>query len=173
MKITLSIIIFLAMAALTAIGYTSANTFFFAGGSIASLMDLAAMPVIIPTSLLIVFGLLLYFYWRKNSKVKLVNLGIVMLLWFLSGRTVGMIVYPDGEVVTGWFYIQTGRFYICDQKTDCETTIGYHTKTESLPFWGIRIKNRNTDKLVFTGPFLWNRTAKLFNAKLGAGKYNR
>jgi hypothetical protein len=173
MKLAVSILLFILMALLTANGYTATNTYFFAGGSMASLMSVAALPAAVPTTLLAIFGVLLYFYLRRDKRIKLAYLAVVMVLWFLSGRTIGTILYPNGQVVTGWFYIATDKFLVCNQKTDCETTIGYRTKTESLSLWRIHIKNDSTDKEIFVGPFLWHRTVHLFGSNFGAGKYTR
>ena len=101
-----------------------------------------------------------------RRSIILFSLGVVMILWFLSGRTVGIIPWPDGRVNTGWFYIPTERFYLCNGKTDCDAVIDYHTKTETLPFWRVRIKNESIDKTIFVGPFLWSSATKFFKDKI-------
>jgi len=152
--------------------YSPERNFLFAGVSSADYMlELASMPMAVPTIFLFCFGLLTLYYFKRAKKIKLVFLTVILLLWFLSGRTIGTILWPEGTIITGWFYIRFDKFIICNNDGDCETTISYHTKTEELSFWRVRVKNKNTDRVIFVGPFIWSRTLKLFNEQLGLGKY--
>lgn len=176
MKVIISVItiiflgiLFLCMIALTSFGYFSSTSL--VTGSISSMESLAATNVTLPTLLLILFGLLLYYYFKVPKKTKLLFLGVIMLLWILSGRVISIIIWPDGRITTGWFYIPTERFYLCNDKSNCETLVAYHTKIETLPFWRVRIKNENTDEIIFVGPFLWNKAKKVFTEEIGAGTY--
>lgn len=158
------ILFFIGMTVLTLFGYLPASKFYFAGVSVDYMMDIIDANII-STLLLLLVGLLGYNYLRKPQKVKLFLLYIGMLGWFLSGRIVATIIYPDGRVSCGWFYIETERFYLCNATTDCETTISYKTKVEPLPFGRIRITNEFIDKTIFVNPFAWKATLKMFNNK--------
>src|SRR2546422_5755400 len=50
------------------------------------------------------------------------------------------------------------------------SVIFYQTKIEGLPLWRIRVKNNNINKVIFIGPFQWNKAVKMFSEKLGNGK---
>ena len=112
--------------------------------------------------LLILFGTILFYFLKTGRKLLFVFLGVTIILWLLSGRTIGAIVDPEGKIVVGWFYIETEEFYVCDRKTDCESVFYYQTKIEKLPFWRIEIKNGNIDKRIFVGPFIWDKTLSIF-----------
>lgn len=158
------------MVVFTAIGYSSGRILGFAGVSSADYtMHLASIHVAWSTALLILFGALLFYFLKKRGKVLAIFLGLLFILWFLSGRTIGALVDPDGKIVVGWFYIETGEFYVCNRKTDCESVFYYQTKIERLPFWRIKIKNVNIDKVIFVGPFIWNKTLNIFSDKSNVG----
>jgi hypothetical protein len=169
LRIVIVSFVVIIMTALTLIGYSDAHPGL-TGGSLDSIMSMAALPPIYATVFLLVFVILIILYLKKPTNIKLVLLSLIMILWFLSGRMIGIIPL-DGRLSTGWFYIETGRHTLCDYKTDCETTIYYQTQTESLFFWRIRVSNKNIDETIFVGPFLWNRAQKLFKETVESGKY--
>jgi hypothetical protein len=170
MKIIISIIVLIVMVVFTAIGYSSGRMLGFAGVSSADYtMHLASTNVAWSTALLILFGGTLFYFLKKRGKVLFVFLGFLFILWFLSGRTIGALVDPDGKIVVGWFYIETGEFYVCNRKTDCESVFYHRTKIESLPFWRIKINNVNIDKAIFVGPFIWTKTLNIFSDKSNIG----
>lgn len=164
-KIILIAVVFMIMMILTAIPYIGDNPSL-AGGSIGSIMIMITTYVVISTALLVAFVLISYFYIK--NKVKSVFLIITFLLWFLSGRMIGIL--PDGRLSTGWFYMETGRVDLCDHKTDCETVMAQQTKIQKLFFWRIRVKNKTTDQIIFVGPMLWNNALKVFHETFVAGE---
>jgi hypothetical protein len=147
LAIILSAILFLIMALLTAVPW-----------------------VVLPTLFLLLFGGLSVYYFKKPSKLKLAALSLLMLLWLLSGRTTAMLVTED-EIATGWFYIPTTRFTLCNPNEDCEVTHYNKTKVQTLPFWRIRITNNTIDETLFIGPFSWTETKKLFIDDMQIGLY--
>ena len=168
-KIIISAILLVVMATLTASGYfLKANL---ARGDMESMEDIAAVNGAWPAIFLVISGFLLFYYLSQPTKVKLAFLGITIILWLLSGRMISMIFWPDGKLTTGWFSVPTEKFSLCNGKTNCETIMAYHTKTENLFFWRIRIKNENVDKIVFVGPFLWSKTVRLLHDEIGNGTY--
>jgi hypothetical protein len=116
------------------------------------------------------FGGLSVYYFKKPSKLKLAALSLLMLLWLLSGRTTAMLVTED-EIATGWFYIPTTRFTLCNPNEDCEVTHYNKTKVQALSFWRIRITNSTVDETLFIGPFAWAETKKLFIDDMQVGLY--
>ena len=170
-KIIVSVILLMVMLALTALGFFLKISL--VAGSVDSMEDLIALSGAWPAMFLVLFAFLLFYYLYKPDRVKLVFLGITVALWFLSGRMISIIFWPDGRVTTGWFSASTETFHLCDNKSDCEATIAYHTKTENLFFWRIRVRNENIDKVIFVGPFIWNKTLKLVHDQIGAGTYTK
>jgi hypothetical protein len=170
-KIIIVVIVLLLMIAATSLDYFFKHSL--VGGSIDSMENIVTVPVIFPTVLIMIFFWLLYWYFKSPNNIKLVSLLICIFLWVSSGRMISIITWPDGRVNTGWFNIPTNQFYLCNPQADCETTVSYKTKTENLFFWRIRVKNENIDKVVFVGPFLWNKTLRLFSDKFNSGKYTK
>ena len=168
--IIFSVILFLIMAMLTALCYWSEAKSLLIFISFIEMVHSAAANVLWPTLFLLLFGGLLVYSFKKPSKLKLVALGLVMALWFVSGRTTAMLVTED-EIAAGWFYIPTTRFTLCNPAEDCEITHYNKTKVEVLPFWRIRITNSTVNETLFIGPFAWNETKKLFIDDMQIGLY--
>lgn len=140
------------------------SRFLFAGGSTESLMEIAITYNLIKLSfagILIASGI---FLRSKCEFIHFLGYLILLTLWFLSGRTIGIMYYPDGIVKTGWHYIRTNEFGLCEDGVNCELQVNKLTKIEKLPFWRIRITNSNTNEVLFTGPFIWNQTVHIFEA---------
>jgi hypothetical protein len=146
-KLIFIAVIFIIMMFLTAIPYVGDSPSL-AGGSIGSIMIMITIRAAISTVLLVAFVLMSYFYFKK--KVKAVFLILTFLLWFVSGRMIGIL--PDGRLSTGWFYMETDR------------------KIKKLLFCSIRVKNKTTDQIIFVGPMLWNNALKVFHETFKAGE---
>ncbi|MDH7463880.1 hypothetical protein QEG73_21440 [Chitinophagaceae bacterium 26-R-25] len=104
---------------------------------------------------------------RGFSTTKVLALLLVLVLWFLSGRVTAFKAFPDGRVITGWYYIETNSFRLCNENEDCESVLFKETKVKKLPLWCISIKNMTTKKLIFIGPFSWNSCIKSFEEHIG------
>ncbi len=150
---------------------TDNSGFFFVGGSFASITDVTSGNKIISILLFVCFCLLVYFYIRRKSKIKLIALGFIFILWILSGRNIAVQIYPEGKLTLGWFNMRTEIFSLCKPEDDCEKTIYYETKIEYCSFWRIRIYNEHYNKKIFVGPFIWNKTIQNFNKKFNSGRY--
>ena len=170
-KIIASVILLVVMAALTAFGYFLKSSL--VGGRIDSMEEILAVRGAWPAILFIICGFLLFYYLSRPTKVKLIFLGITLVFWFLSGRMISMVFWPDGRLTVGWFNMPTQTVHLCHNKTDCDTTIDYQTKAENLFFWRIRIKNKDVDEVIFVGPFLWGKAAKMIHETIGAGNNTR
>jgi hypothetical protein len=170
LAIILSAILFLIMALLTAFCYHPLAKIMLISISAEYMVHTAVPWVVLPTLFLLLFGGLSVYYFKKPSKLKLAALSLLMLLWLLSGRTTAMLVTED-EIATGWFYIPTTRFTLCNPNEDCEVTHYNKTKVQALSFWRIRITNSTVDETLFIGPFAWAETKKLFIDDMQVGLY--
>ncbi|MGZ3777712.1 MAG: hypothetical protein ACXVIY_10050 [Mucilaginibacter sp.] len=171
-RIIFLIIVFALMLTITLAYFSPANKFVFGRNSADYMLKLAAVSVVWPIALLVLYLLFAWFYHRKPNRTRLALVTTVVLLWFLCGRMVGTLLWPEGKVITGWYYIPTYDFKLCGGDTDCETVVYYQTHIEKLAFWRLRIKNRNVDQTVFAGPFIWNQIPEVFS-EIGTGKYTK
>jgi len=81
----------------------------------------------------------------------------------------GIKLYPDGRISTGWFYIETNRFSVCAGETsDCEQITHYQTFIEKAPFWSLKIRNKDINRTVFVGPIIWSEALNQFYEKFPA-----
>jgi hypothetical protein len=163
-RIILAVIVFLVMILLTAICYIIPEPSL-TGGSI--LQAIVYAQPIYPTVFLIAFGCFMAFYLYNPTSLKLIPASLCILLWFLSGREV-CITLINTKVMTGWFYTAVNDYNPCaSTQYDCETIINQNTTTEKLSFWRIRIKNNDFDEIIFVGPFIWDKTVKMFSEQIG------
>lgn len=78
-----------------------------------------------------------------------------------------MKLFPDGRVITGWYYIEANKFYLCRTGDDCEVVIFKDSKVSKLFLWRIRISNKYVNKVIFLGPFAWSNCFSVFDKGLG------
>jgi hypothetical protein len=102
------------------------------------------------------FSSMTIFIFRDYNKIKLIILFLLLGLWLLSGRIIAIKEFPDGRIITGWYYIQTNSYFLCGNDSDCETTLAKESTITKLPLWRINIKNKHTNKVIFVGPFVWH-----------------
>lgn len=105
--------------------------------------------------------------FRQFSTRNLLVLSLVLVLWLLSGRVAAVKAFPDGRVITGWYYIETNSFKLCKENEDCESVLFKETKVKLLPLWCISINNKDTNRVIFIGPFTWNSCIKIFEEHIG------
>jgi hypothetical protein len=152
----------LIMMGLTVIGYTASARFLFAGGSTESMMTIAAPSAIVSTVFLALCVVLYLLRKRMSRSIRWPLLGIAVILWFISGRTIGLAAFPDGRVSTGWFFIETNRFNLCQASEDCETVIGSEMQTAPSSLWRLDLSTGHVSETIFVGPFLWGQSKTLF-----------
>jgi hypothetical protein len=104
--------------------------------------------------------------FRKFSTPKILTLLIMLLLWLLSGRVVAFKAFPDGRIITGWYYIETNKFNLCENDIDCEGIISKETTISKLPLWRISINSKYTNNIIFVGPFTWDSCYKVFESQI-------
>lgn len=170
-KVIITIAIFGIMGFFSQMSFSlNYSRFFFAGGSVESLMAMPRSNIYLQIGFVIVCFLFWILFLKNHHKINLTLFVLFFLLWLMSGRSIGILY--DGRVKSGWFYFQTKEFTICpDSLIDCETVMGYQTAVKKLPFWRLEIRNAKVDKVIFVGPILWRSTYKLFRKKIGSGAY--
>jgi hypothetical protein len=159
------LIIAFVMGAITMVGFfPSFSAFIFANGSDV-LMNFAFPSVWLQVSLVLIFGVPLFMFRGKLLKRLYPALALVFVFWIFSGRTFG--IFPDGRIVTGWFYVGFDQIEVCRNSTDCEKTLYYETSIESLKPWRIRIRNKEINSTIFIGPVIWSNTLHILSQKCG------
>jgi hypothetical protein len=171
-RIILLVVLLLLMIVIVLPYFSPANKFVFGGTSADYMLNLAALNVTWPIALLVLYAISAWFYHKKPNRMRLASVSTVVILWVLCGRMVGTLLWPEGKVITGWYYIPTNDFKLCDGSTDCETVIYYQAHIEKLSFWRLKIKSKNIDQTIFVGPFIWNEVPKVFG-EIGSGKYTK
>lgn len=135
--------------------------------SAAYLSDISDVNHVLSVSFFIVYLYLAILVLRRLSLRRLFILLLVLLFWLMSGRVVAFKSFPDGRVITGWYYVEANSFKLCKEDIDCESMLFKETKVTRLPFWCISIDNSLTNKIIFIGPFTWNSSAKVFEDHIG------
>lgn len=105
--------------------------------------------------------------FRKFCTRKILILSVVLLLWLLSGRVVAFKAFPDGRIITGWYYIETNRFNLCKNDVDCETIVSKESTITKLALWRVSINSKYTNKIIFVGPFTWHSCYKTLGNQIG------
>ncbi len=152
------------MSVLTALQYMLSSHL--VGGSLQSMEVVSESGIVFPLFSISLFGLLSYWCYKKFNAAKLFLLAIVFSCWFLSGRIVSILVWPEVIVNTGWFIMQDEKINLCENQPDCETALMKGTSVTSLNLWRIRIKNDKVNKVALVGPFIWNKTRDTFSKEI-------
>jgi hypothetical protein len=150
------------MSLITLLGLSeNLGTMIFAGGSDA-LMSLAAPGLFLRMIFLLVFvaAVLTYNHFEDKNAAYII-LVLFFSFWVLSGRMVA--TFPDGRLITGWFYIPVKTVDLCKDDADCDKP-GYARYTKQW-LWMYNVKNRETDVMIFAGPFLDRKLERLLDQK--------
>ena len=115
----------------------------------------------------IVYLLLTVLSIKRFGISKILALLLVLVLWIFSGRVVAFKAFPDGRIITGWYYIETDKFNLCENDIDCEGVIAKEFKVTNLPLWRINIKTNTFDKTVFVGPFVSKSWERVLGKQIG------
>ena len=93
--------------------------------------------------------------WKyQNIKVVLILFLFSIITILLLNRIVAVRIYPTCEITTGWFLFRTQMIDISNNELN-------ETSYNKLPFWRIRIKNKDIDVIIFAGPFQEDETLDL------------
>ena len=83
----------------------------------------------------------------------------VAVAWGLSGRSVG-VLFSEGRVYAGWFYVLTARFPLCVPLEDCEPAI-YRVIVMPLSYWRVQLSTAHRQRVLLVGPINWHRMLAL------------
>lgn len=119
------------------------------------------------TSVLFLFLFFIALFFIKHIFKKILLLLSFFIFWLMSGRVVAFKNFPDGRVITGWYYIEGKSFKLCKENTDCESVLFKETKVKRLSVWRISINNKLTSKIIFIGPLTWGSCTKIFENHIG------
>jgi len=160
-------ILFALMLGLTVCGLdTPLNRMAFSGTSGEYMMTIVSGSVMMQGLLLLGAGYGLYRFVQRPA-FRWAGLFVSLALcWGLSGRKVGVLLWPEGRVYVGWFNIQTDQFTMCTPTQDCETTT-LHTVVWPLSFWRVRIINSHSQHDLFIGPVTWDPTLRMLRQAFG------
>lgn len=150
-------VLFVGMLLLTYLGNSAIRRILFSDSSADYMLTAEQAPAALQVLWLSLAGVLLYRCAQRLEAKRVLLFALVGLCWGLSGRTVGIMLSPEGKVYAGWFYLRTDRFRVCPSESECEATI-YQTTAEPLPFWRVRIKNAHFSRVLFIGPMNWTPT---------------
>ncbi|MEB3801699.1 hypothetical protein INQ45_11720 [Flavobacterium columnare] len=168
MKIILKIflvIVLVFMSILTALAFKEDIKLLFTYESAEYLSDISNVNVLFSVLFIIIYLFLLIYFW-KRLKLILPFLFFIALLWLISGRTLAFKYHPTGRVITGWYYIETDMFNLCKENKDYESILANETEINELFFWRLNLKNKDIDKTIFIGPFMWNETIKILKKRI-------
>ncbi len=135
-------------------------------GSIQTMEVVASPDVLYSVFLMILFSALTWYWYQSPNLIKTVLLTVVFIIWILVGRTVSILVWPEIVVNSGWFNFRTSQLSLCSEKGDCETEVVEEVRLTQLSFWRIRLKSKNSDKVIFVGPFIWKEILKNFSDEI-------
>lgn len=175
MKIILKIllvVVIVFMSILTSLTFTKDVKLLFTYESAEYLSDISSVNMFYSVLFLIVYLLLLFYFW-KRLKLVLPFLFFIFSLWLFSGRTLAFKYHPTGRVIMGWYYIKTDMFNLCKENQDYESILANETELNELSFWRLKLKNKNTDKTIFIGPFVWNETIKILKKRIKSSSDTR
>lgn len=146
------------MCGLTVLGFFESASFIFAHGS-DGLMRFSVANKWLQVLFVLAFISMTLVYRKRKVLIVLVVLSTLFFIWFFSGRVIS--TFPNGKIGTGWFYFETTRHDMCQNVLDCEKSLYYETLIEELPFWRIRIHNKQNEQTIYIGPFIWKKTLTL------------
>jgi hypothetical protein len=125
------------------------------------LSNISEVNLIMLCLFLVLYLVLLIFFWKKLSVTVILILCSILLLWLLSGRTIAFKYFPNGRILTGWYYIESNQFTLCGDDEDYERIISQETKLIESPYWSVRVVNENIDETIFIGPFTWRSSMEV------------
>lgn len=150
------------MGLMTYLFFDSENSMFlFSGGSVGSTMKYFGTSkwIVLFLYICIVFSILFY---RKRLKQMFFCFMIFFSLWFLSGRVIG--VHYSGEIISGWFYLQTNKVSLWKLDKCSEDLILNTSAEDKFPF-RLKFSNVCTVNEIFIGPFIRSDVKNYFGQK--------
>ena len=156
-KILYLILIFLLILVLTEFNNELMQILYSKPDSASYLTEIV-QPKIFISVLLIVLNIVII--WKyQNIKMVLTIFIFSLITILLLNRIVAVRISPTCEITTGWFLFRTQMIDISNND-NCENELS-ETSYNKLPFWRIRIKNKNIDEIIFAGPFQEDKVIEL------------
>lgn len=172
MKKALIILVLIAMIIVTYLGSGETSSLFYTKESATYLTKVSDIKTIFSVICLIVFLILIFYNF--DGRLKKLSLILVFIVWFLSGRKVGVKKFETGMVNYGWYCFQTGSFFLCEKEiTLCEKEIAYKTTIEKKHLWRVNVKNEDINETIFIGPIAWNKAIEVLESSIGNGTYTK
>lgn len=165
----LTLLLLIILVVVSYLGYGETGKLFYTSESATYLTELSEISIILVVVLLLAISFILFY--KFNSKVLRMTLFfIVFIFWLLAGRKVGVKKFEDGRVNYGWYFFETGKFFLCDKENiECETVIANKTSIEELSFWRVKIKNEKINETIFIGPITWSKAIEILKTNIGNG----
>jgi hypothetical protein len=159
------VVVFLIMLVFTSFAFVEDVKVLFTYESADYLSDITNINIFSSLLFVIIYLFMLIYFWKRLKSVVLI-LFFIFSLWLISGRTLAFKYHPTGRIIIGWYYIQTDMFNLCKENQDYEKILSKETEIRELNFWRLNFKNKDVDKTIFIGPFVWNETREIFNKKI-------
>ncbi|SRX75267.1 hypothetical protein AEQU3_02261 [Aequorivita antarctica] len=165
------LLVWFTLVCFSFLGYGKLGKIFYTSESAEYLTDVSNINFIYCSAGLIGFILVILFAKRKLLKYTL--LLSFFSIWLLSTRKIAISSFYDGRLGIGWNCFLTEEFFLCYEKSDCETTLAYNTTIEKLALWQIKIKNKELSKTIFIGPLVWAEVIDVLEKNIGNGTYTK
>ncbi len=165
------VVVWVILVSISFLGYGELGKIFYTSESAEYLTDVTNINLIYCITGLICFLLVILLVNRKV--LKYILLLVFFSIWLLSTRKVAISPFYDGRLGIGWNCFLTEEFFLCNEKSDCETTLAYNTTIEQVTLWRVKIKNDDINKTIFIGPLVWSNTIKVLENNIGNGTYTK
>lgn len=159
------VVVTTVMLILTLLAFTEDIKLLFTYESAKYLSDISNVNIFLSVLFLIIYLFLLIYFWKRLKSI-VPFLFFIFLLWLFSGRTLAFKYHSTGRVITGWYYIETDMFNLCKENQDYERILSKETMINELSFWRLNFKNKDVNKTIFIGPFVWNEAKEIFIKKI-------
>lgn len=165
------LVIWFVLVCVSFLGYGKLGKIFYTSESAEYMTDVSSINLIYCIGTLIIFLSATLFIKRKP--LKYICLFLCFSIWLLSTRKVAVSQFYQGRLSVGWNCFLTDEFFLCNEESDCETTLAYKTTIEETSLWRVNIKNEKLNRTIFIGPLTWSRTIKLLEKNIGYGTYTK
>jgi len=132
----------------------------FSGGSVGSTMEFFGPKFGVVFMLFLASNVCIIIF-RKRVKLLLFSYVICSFLWMLCGRTIG--IYWSGEVITGWFYIQTDRFLLYKEGSTFKSEAINYTNVQISNVFYIILENNQVNYSLYVGPVIGQEIKSYFD----------
>ncbi|WP_425236609.1 hypothetical protein [Ulvibacterium sp.] len=165
------IVIWFILVSVSFLGYGRLGKIFYTSESAEYMTDVSNINLIYCLGALLTFLSAVLFIKRKS--LKYICLFLCFSIWLLSTRKVAISQFYQGRLGVGWNCFLTDEFFMCNEESNCETTLAYDTTIEKISLWRVTIKNEKLNRTIFIGPLTWSGTVKMLEKNIGYGSYTK